>query len=100
MNTCESLQFGIEGEGTDEYSYYVSEFFPCDSINDVGDEAYCLLSDDEALDLQYTPTTRTKGQRKMSRSEVDDFYRGYCNSCLGDPMSIEDFARKYLRIEL
>lgn len=103
LNNCESLQFGIETEengfgGNCDCPYYIEEDFYCESINDIGNETYCLLSDEEAEELSYVRIPRIKGQRKIQHSEVKDFYNGYCNSCLGDPMPIEEFAKRYLGI--
>lgn len=101
LNNSAGLQFGIEADyngDTCDCPYYIEERFYCEPINDIGSETYCLLSDEEAEELSYVKTSRIKGQRKIQHSEVKDFYNGYCNSCLGDPMPIEEFAKKYLGI--
>ena len=104
LNNGEGLQFGITGDDNGGYGgscdcpYYIEERFYCEPINDIGNETYCLLSDEEAEELSYSKTSRIKGQRKIQHSEVKDFYNGYCNNCLGDPLPIEEFAKKYLGI--
>ena len=103
LNTCESLDFGIDSNN-DDYPYYISEPFYCDAINDVGSESYCLLSEDEENEMRYSPRKRgsNSDSKKISysKSDIKAFYTGYCNSCMGEPLPIKEFAKKFLGVDM
>lgn len=103
LNTCESLEFGLNADG-DDYPYYISEDLYCDAINDNGLESYCLLSEDEEDELRYSPRKRGSNTvpktMSYSKSDIKAFYNGYCNSCLGEPLPIKEFAKKYLKVDI
>lgn len=102
LNTCESLEFGLSDD--EDYPYYVSENFYCDAINDVGNESYCLLSEDEESEMRYSRNKRGSNTvpktMSYSKSDIKAFYNGYCNSCLGEPLPIKEFAKKYLKVDI
>ena len=108
LNTCESMQLGIDAD-FDCYPYYVEQTLFCNPINDVGSESYCLIDEYEEQELRYTGKATRQMKRveaspfkKVSKAYVEPFYNGYKNTRFADEktLSIEDFAKTYLGVEI
>ena len=102
------LELGIDSDDGD-YPYIVQEMLYCDSINDVGDESYCIIDEDKQRQLSYSKTkrgssisgkkvVRIKKGSKRYQEEVYPYWNGYRNG-FGN-LTEEQFALLHLGIEL
>lgn len=111
LNTCQSLELGIDPGQFDDYPYIVAEDLLCDAINDVGTESYCVDESREhelsyrkrkKVGRTYQPAkglTRIKIGSNRYYEEVYPYWNGYRNG-FNSNLTEKEFAELHLGVEL